>query len=223
MSGPPPSRSVVGRRVEDRALRLSNPTLRTGVRLTGEDLSREVGCRTHDEGFAVALRHQAPLILAVGVDGFGVPACRAVGGRSSAWLHGRAHSATVSRSGDGAHRPKDLDDRLSVRCRESVPPMARIPCASSTLLESRAPRPFPLPPLHLTQHPVASDPPRSRSGARRRRDSPGSPRTHRSGRLARVGEHEDVEQLGGELPFGLVRRALLSSRAARTHPRASAP
>jgi hypothetical protein len=44
--------------------------------------------------------------------------------------------------------------------------------------------------------PEASGPPRSRSAVRRRHDSPGSPRTLRSGRLARGREYQDVEQLG---------------------------
>jgi hypothetical protein len=43
---------------------------------------------------------------------------------------------------------------------------------------------------------AASGPPRSRSAARRRCGSLGSPRTRRSCRLARSREHQDVEKFG---------------------------
>jgi hypothetical protein len=65
------------RRVEDRALRLSTPTLRTGVRLSREDLRREFRHRTNDEGVAVALGMETPAVAVIRMNELGVSTGRA--------------------------------------------------------------------------------------------------------------------------------------------------
>jgi hypothetical protein len=62
---------------------------------------------------------------------------------------------------------------------------------------TRVSRLWDLPPLHVPQHPDqhrpgGSDPPRSRSGARRRRDSQGSPELADPVGPLELGEHEDI-------------------------------
>jgi hypothetical protein len=86
-----------------------------------------------------------------------------------------------------------------------------------------------LPPLGLSQHPqpappAASDPPRSRLGARRRYASSDSPRTRRSGRRARSREHQDVEQLGaGSRTEGVEALLELALELVGSHGREATP
>jgi len=78
------------------------------VRLGGEDLSREVRYRTHDEGVAAA--QQTPPIALVRVGELGVPTRRAEGHvvviRRAGRIDHRCHPRTVSRVGESTHRPK---------------------------------------------------------------------------------------------------------------------
>jgi len=76
-----------------------SPILRTGVRLGGEDLSREVRRRTHDEADTTAFDLETSPISGIRVNPVGVPARRAGGGSGIGWRDGRGHAATVGRVG----------------------------------------------------------------------------------------------------------------------------
>ena len=82
----------------------SVPNPPTGVRLGGEDLSREVRRRTHDEAAATAFDLETSPISGIRVNPVGVPARRAGGGSGIGWLDWRGHAATVGRVGGKMHR-----------------------------------------------------------------------------------------------------------------------
>lgn len=118
-SGPPRSDHVAelplssatkrGRRRDEPLHRLGSQPSGAGMRLAGEDLSREVRHRTHDESVAVAHGEDAPTIAFVRMDELGVPARRAEGHGGvvvAGRIDERTHPWTVSRLGEPAHRPK---------------------------------------------------------------------------------------------------------------------